>query len=261
MPTLNGRVALVTGAGRGMGAAIATKLAEYGAQVAVTDANSDSAHAVADKLNQAGMKAKAYHYDVTSWAAAQQVTAAVERDLGGIGILVNNAGVSRVSQFLDIDEAEWDRVITINLKGVYLTCRAVLPGMVMRQYGRVVNLGSILSKIGEENFSHYAASKFGVLGLTQAIAAEMAKHGITANTVCPGVVLTPLWDSLFQEAVEKIDEFKTTQDVQEHIRKKIPLGRPQPAEDIAEMVAYLSSDLARNMTGGSYHIDGGLVPR
>jgi NAD(P)-dependent dehydrogenase (short-subunit alcohol dehydrogenase family) len=124
---------------------------------------------------------------VTQWPAARAIAAPVEADLGGTDILVNNAGVSRMTRFLDLDEAEWDRVMNINLKGVFLTCRAVLPGMVERKRGgHVINIRSVLSKLGEPNFSHYAASKFGVLGLTQSIAQEMAQYDITANTVRPG---------------------------------------------------------------------------
>jgi NAD(P)-dependent dehydrogenase (short-subunit alcohol dehydrogenase family) len=261
MPDLNGKVALVTGAGRGMGTAIALKLAEYGASVAVTDADGQAADAVSAKLNELGFTARPYRFDVTSWPQAQQVTSEVEGDFGRIDILVNNAGVSRFVAFLDIDEAEWDRVIDINLKGVFLSCRAVLPGMIQRRYGRVINIGSILSKMGEGNFSHYSASKFGVLGLTQAIASEVAPHDITANTVCPGIVFTPLWEDLFREVVEGANPYSNAEEVKDDIGRQIPLGRPQAPEDIAEMVAYLASDLARNMTGGSYHVDGGRVMR
>jgi NAD(P)-dependent dehydrogenase (short-subunit alcohol dehydrogenase family) len=137
----------------------------------------------------------------------------------------------------------------------------VLPGMVERRSGRVVNIASILGKTGEEGFAHYAASKFGVIGLTQTIAAEMAPYGITANTVCPGIVDTPMWADLYKDALAQSDMFSSEDDVRAFVVGRIPLGRTQPAEDIAEMVAFLASDLGRNMTGGSYHVDGGMVPR
>ena len=261
MPSLQGKVALVTGGGRGMGAVIAGKLAEYSATVAVSDADGSAAEAVSAKLNAGGLITRAYDYDVRRWDAAQKVAAAVDADLGGIDILVNNAGVSKIVPFLDLDEAEWDRLMDINLKGVFLTCRAVLPGMIARKRGgRVINMGSVLSKLGEPNFAHYAASKFGVLGLTQAISAEVARHGITANTVCPGIVLTPMWEGLFEQAVDS-RAFKDKGAVRDFLDSRIPLGRPQPAEDVAEMVAYLASDLAGNITGGSFHVDGGMAPR
>src|SRR5439155_22435523 len=161
----------------------------------------------------------------------------------------------------DLPEAEWDRVVTVNLKGVFTTCRAVLPGMVERRSGRVVNIASILGKTGEQGFAHYSASKFGVIGLTQTIAAEMAAHGITVNSVCPGIVDTPMWADLYKDALAQSDQFSSEDDVRAFVVGRIPLGRTQPAEDIAEMVAVLASDLGRNMTGGSYHVDGGMVPR
>jgi NAD(P)-dependent dehydrogenase (short-subunit alcohol dehydrogenase family) len=258
MPDLSGTVALVTGGAQGMGRAISNKLAEYGASVAVTDADLDGAKATSDEI---GPTSRAFRYDVTSWDGAQQVVGDVESELGPIGVLVNNAGVSRRVEFLDLPEAEWDRVVSVNLKGVYTTCRAVLPGMVERRSGRVVNIASILGKTGEQGFAHYSASKFGVIGLTQTIAAEMAPHGITVNSVCPGIVDTPMWADLYKDALAQSDEFSSEDEIRAFVLGRIPLGRTQPAEDIAEMVAFLASDLGRNMTGGSYHVDGGMVPR
>jgi meso-butanediol dehydrogenase/(S,S)-butanediol dehydrogenase/diacetyl reductase len=261
MQDLSGRVALVTGGARGIGEAISVKLAEYGATVAVTDANLDAAQAVADKIVTHGGRSQAVRFDVTSWQDAHTVVARVEADLGPIDILVNNAGLSRFVSFLDLDEAEWDRVLAVNLKGVFNSCRAVLPGMVARSRGRVINLASILAKVGEPNFAHYSASKFGVIGLTQSLAAEMAPHNITVNAVCPGIVDTPMWTDLYTQAIEGSDLWSSADEVRSWVTARIPLGRTQPPEDIAEMVAYLASDLARNMTGGSYHVDGGMVPR
>lgn len=255
------RVALVTGGGRGIGAAIATRLAHGGANVAITDYDGASADALAARLRDDGLQAAGYAMDVTQAASVADTVAAIERDLGPIAILVNNAGVSHFTAFLDMSEAEWDQVLTVNLKGVFLTCRAVLPGMAARRAGRIVNMSSILGKLGEPNFVHYAASKFGVLGLTQSLAAEFAAFDITANCVCPGIVETPLWNGLDEEAVARSDLFASAQEVRDYVRSRIPLGRTQPVEDIAEMVAFLASDKARNMTGGSYHVDGGMAPR
>lgn len=255
------RVALVTGGGRGIGAAIATRLARGGANVAITDYDGASADALAARLRGAGLQAAGYAMDVTQAASVADTVAAIERDLGPIAILVNNAGVSHFTAFLDMSEAEWDQVLTVNLKGVFLTCRTVLPGMAARRAGRIVNMSSILGKLGEPNFVHYAASKFGVLGLTQSLAAEFAAFDITANCVCPGIVETPLWNGLDEEAVARSDLFASAQEVRDYVRSRIPLGRTQPVEDIAEMVAFLASDKARNMTGGSYHVDGGMAPR
>jgi meso-butanediol dehydrogenase/(S,S)-butanediol dehydrogenase/diacetyl reductase len=261
MQNLTGKVALVTGGARGIGDTISTKLAEYGSVVAVSDLGLDGAQTVADKINAQGGKSRGYEFNVTDWDAAQDVVTQVENDLGPIAILVNNAGLSSVVPFLELEEDEWDRVLAVNLKGTFITCRAVLPRMVAHGHGRVVNMSSILGKSGEANFVHYSASKAGVIGLSQALAAEMAPHGITVNSVCPGIVDTPMWTDLYTEAVASSDRFSTEQDVRNFVLSRIPLGRTQTPEDIAEMVAYLVSDLARNMTGGSYHVDGGMQPR
>jgi meso-butanediol dehydrogenase / (S,S)-butanediol dehydrogenase / diacetyl reductase len=261
MPDLSGAVALVTGGAQGMGQAICETLAKYGASVAVTDANLDGARDASDALVAQGGTSRAFQYDVTSFDGAERVVREVEGALGPIGVLVNNAGVSRRVEFLALPEEEWDRIVAVNLKGVFNTCRAVLPGMAARRSGRVVNIASILGKMGEAGFAHYSASKFGVIGLTQAIAAEMAPLGVTANTVCPGIVDTPMWAELYKDALAQSDLFSSEEDVRAFVLSRIPLGRTQPPEDIAEMVAFLASDLGRNMTGGSYHVDGGMVPR
>jgi NAD(P)-dependent dehydrogenase (short-subunit alcohol dehydrogenase family) len=261
MPEFSGSVALVTGGARGMGQAICEKLSEYGASVAVTDADLAGATRAADQLVAQGRTAQAFELDVTSAEDARRVVVAVEDQLGPITVLVNNAGVSRRVEFLDLPESEWERTLSVNLTGVFNTCRAVLPGMAQRRAGRVVNISSILGKLGEAGFAHYSASKFGVIGLTQAIAAEMAPFGVTANTVLPGIVETPMWDALYEDAVAQSDLFSSEDDVRAFVLSRIPLGRTQTPEDIAEMVAFLASDLGRNMTGGSYHVDGGMVPR
>lgn len=261
MLNLDGRVALVTGGARGIGEAISTKLAEYGATVAVSDARPGASKAVADKLAAEGRPSGAYDLDVTRWDAAQRVADQVEADLGPIDILVNNAGLSGVVPFLKMDEAEWNRIISTNLTGMFVVCRAVVPKMVERRQGRIVNMSSILGKLGEGNFTHYAASKFGVIGFSQALAEEVAPFDVTVNCVCPGIVDTPMWTDLYRDALDTLDDYKTEAELRELILSRIPLRRTQPPEDIAEMVAYLSSDLARNMTGGSYHVDGGMRPR
>lgn len=261
MSEFESRIAIVTGGGRGIGAAIAKRLAAGGASVAITDYDKASADMLAESLVRDGFKAAGYRMDVTNSASVAEAVATIETNLGPVQILVNNAGVSHFTAFLDMSEEEWDQVLTINLKGVFLTCRAVLPAMAARKSGKIVNMASILAKLGEPNFAHYSASKFGVLGLTQSIAAEFASYNITANCVCPGIVETPLWNGLDEEAVAKSDAFQTAADVRDFVRSRIPLGRTQPVEDIAEMVAFLASDKARNMTGGSYHVDGGMAPR
>tara|TARA_R110000782_G_scaffold78276_9_gene155660 strand:- start:92982 stop:93758 length:777 start_codon:yes stop_codon:yes gene_type:complete len=252
------KVALVTGGGGGIGTAICTRLAAGGAKVAVIDRDLTSAEKVAGQLVGQGLQAAAFQLDVTNSAAVNKVVADVESQLGPIDILVNNAGVSQFKALLEMTDEDWDRVLAINLKGTFLMCRAVLGGMKGRGEGRIVNIGSLLSKIGNENFSHYAASKFGVLGFTQSIAAEFAPSNITANCVIPGLVWTPMWSGPGGMAETF---FSSQEDAKDFHKSYTPLGRGQTPEDVAEMVAFLASEKGRNMTGGSYHVDGGAAPR
>ena len=261
MPEFSGTVALVTGGAKGMGAAICDKLAAYGATVAVTDVDRDGARETSGRIEAAGGRSEAFPLDVTSYGEAQRVVDNVTGALGPIGILVNNAGVSSFAPFLSMTEDEFDRVIAINLKGVFNLCKAVLPGMVERTSGRVINMASILGKLGEPNFAHYASSKFAVVGFTQSLAVEMARYDITVNCVCPGIVETPMWTDLYRDALAGSDAWSTEDEIRAWVLERIPLHRTQEPEDVAEMVAFLASDLGRNMTGGSYHVDGGIVPR
>jgi NAD(P)-dependent dehydrogenase (short-subunit alcohol dehydrogenase family) len=261
MSDFEGKVALVTGGARGLGEAISRRLAAGGAAVAVTDIDLEPAAAVAAAIGVDGVAARAYRFDVASWDSATEVIGAAEADLGPIDVLVCNAGVSRSIDFLDVDEAEWDRVLDINLKGLFNTLRTVLPGMVERERGRVVSISSISAKVAYPRFSHYNASKFGGLGLVQTLAAEMAQYGITINSVLPGVMNTPLQRRLVEEMVASGGEFDTVEKAETWFSEMLPLGRRQPVEDVAEMVAYLASEKGRNLTAGSYHVDGGLAPR
>lgn len=260
MPNFEGKVAVVTGGGRGLGEAICKKLAEYGATVAVADIDLEFASAVATSLKDSG--SQPYKLDVTSWANAHGVIRQIEADLGEIGVMVSNAGVSHSIPFLDIDEAEWDRIVDTNLKGLFIMLKAVIPGMVNRRYGRVVSIASISAKAAYPRFAHYTASKFGALGLAQVVAQEVAPFNVTINSVCPGVMNTPMQKSLVQQMlVSEGGNFATEEEAEAWFTSQLPQGRSQPVEEVAEMVAYLASDLARSMTAGSYHVDGGMTPR
>jgi NAD(P)-dependent dehydrogenase (short-subunit alcohol dehydrogenase family) len=242
---LNGRVAVVTGGARGIGRAIGDALAVRGADVVVADLDPDMA-----------VDAERVRVDVTDESSVRDLVRDVIERHGRLDILVNNAGVSRSLPFVDIDEAEWDRVFDVNVKGVYLACRAVVPHMMQRRSGKIVNISSMVGKEAIPLFVHYSASKFAVLGLTQGLAKEMAPYDVNVNAVCPGVVRTPLWEPLLDQlsATKGI----TRDEAFEEFVSGIPLGRPQEPEDIGEVVAFLASDRARNMTGQGINVTGGM---
>jgi NAD(P)-dependent dehydrogenase (short-subunit alcohol dehydrogenase family) len=169
---------------------------------------------------------------------------------------VNNAGVSKSVPFVDIDETEWDRVFDVNVKGVYLATRAVLPHMIERRYGKVISLSSMVGKEAIPLFVHYSASKFAVIGMTQGIAKEVAEYGINVNAVCPGVVRTPLWEPLLDQL--SANKGISRDEAFEEFIAGIPLARPQEPEDIGEVVAFLASEKARNMTGQGINVTGGM---
>jgi meso-butanediol dehydrogenase/(S,S)-butanediol dehydrogenase/diacetyl reductase len=242
---LDGRVAVVTGGARGIGRGIVDALAARGAEVVVADLDPDT---TGDE--------EAVRVDVTDAGSVRDLVRGVIERHGQLDILVNNAGVSRSVPFVDIEEAEWDRVFDVNVKGVYLACRAVVPHMMQRRYGKIVNISSMVGKEAIPLFVHYSASKFAVLGLTQGLAKEMAPYDVNVNAVCPGVVRTPLWEPL----LDQLSETKgiTRDQAFDEFVSGIPLGRPQEPEDIGEMVAFLASDRARNMTGQGINITGGM---
>jgi Dehydrogenases with different specificities (related to short-chain alcohol dehydrogenases) len=248
---LEGKVALITGAGSGIGRGIAHVLAREGADLVLTDVSLEHAQDAASEVGGVGLQ-----HDVTSWDSCQQVVAAALDQKSRIDVLVNNAGVSKSVPFHELDEAEWDRVNDVNSKGVFLCCRAVVPHMMERRSGRIINISSMVGKEAIPLFVHYCASKFAVIGLTQGLAKELADYGVNVNAVCPGVVRTPLWEPL----LDQLSETKgvSRDEAWQEFVEGIPLKRPQEPEDIGEVVAFLSSDRARNMTGQAVNVTGGM---
>jgi len=258
MSELEGRSAIITGAGGGIGAGIARVFAREGASVVVTDINGDAARACATDLASTGGTAIGVQHDVSDAASCADVVARAREAFGVVDILVNNAAIDQRIAFTDIDEAAWDRMIDVNLKGVYLMTRAVINHMLDRGTGCIVNTASLVGKAGAlPLFSHYVAAKFGVVGLTQCLAAEFASRGVRVNAVCPGVVRTPLWEPLLQAtAAEKgITVERAWQDA----LAPIPMGVPQDPEDIGEAIAFLASDRARYITGETVNVNGGQL--
>ncbi len=248
---LENRVALVTGAGSGIGRAIAEALAAEAAIVVATDIDPALAQATSDGI--AG--AHGFPLDVTSIESARTVVGRIEAEIGPIEILVNNAGVSTMAPIWELTEHDWDYNFDVNAKGVFIVTQAVLPGMMDRRRGSIVNTASMAGKKGVPLLAHYAASKWACIGFTKSAAVELGPHGIRVNCVCPGYVATSMqerelvWES--QARGMTIDEVTA-----EYIGKT-PLGRLQSAQDVARVVAYLASDDAEFLTGAAIDITGG----
>jgi meso-butanediol dehydrogenase / (S,S)-butanediol dehydrogenase / diacetyl reductase len=249
---LGRKVGIVTGGTAGIGRGVAERLVSEGASVAICDINTAAAEETAAEL---GNKAIAIRMDVTQRSEVDSAVQKILAHFGKIDILVNNAALRWPQSFLAIEERDWDRMCSVNLKGVYLVTRSVLEHMVGRRYGKIISIASIAGKEGIARLAHYSATQFGVIGLTQALAHEYAEYDININTVCPGVVRTPLWEA--QLPIMSKEQGKPVDQIFQEFCRPIPFKRLQTAEDIGAMVAYLASDLAKNITGQSINVTGG----
>ena len=258
------KIAVVTGAGKGIGRAIAMRLAAEGAIVVVSDIIEKDARSVLAEIEGQGGKGLALLADATKDDDVNAMIRETMETYGQIDILVNNVGGGTGGPAVIIKTAteNWDRTVEITLKSAFLCSRAVAQEMVKRKQGRIINISSISGKLGESLIGAYCAAKFGMLGLTQTMAKELGRYGITVNAVCPGYVFTPSWEQLAREMKATYSTLadKTLEEIFEMRTKNLTaLGRPQTAEDIASMVAYLASEEARNITGQAINVDGGAV--
>ncbi len=243
---LKGKVALVTGASRGIGKAIALGLAENGAAVAVNYSSSESsALEVAEIIRKNGGKAEIFQARVNEEAEVEEMFSAVEKKLGPVDILVNNAGITKDNLLMRMKTEEWDMVIDVNLKGAFLCTRRALKGMMKNRYGKIINISSVVGFSGNAGQFNYSATKAGVIGMTKSAALECASRGIRVNAVAPGFIETDMTASI-------------SDDMKAAYMEKIPLKSLGKPEDIANAVIYLASPLSDYMTGQTLHLNGGM---
>lgn len=248
-----GQVALVTGAATGIGFAIASRLAQAGHDIAVADIDAAGAERAAQGLRRHGGRSAAIACDVGDRADASRMVETAVQSLGDIDLLVNNAGIVRLGPLASFPEADWRDLFRVNVDGVFFCCQAVVPRMIAHRRGNIVNIASWNGKIGAPNFGAYSATKAAVIALTQALALELAPHGIRVNAVCPGLVAgTPM-----RAQVEREGQAYGLPPSSERA-KMIPLGRLGRPEDIANVVAFLASEGAAYMTGQAINVTGGL---
>ena len=256
------KVAIITGAGRGIGRGIALVFAQNGADIVVADINIEDAHTVVLEIEKLGRKARAIHVDVTDQGSVDTMVHEAMSHFGRIDILVNNAGVIGAAGWESREissEEDWNLVYEVNVKGMNRVTRAIIPHMKERRYGKIINISSQAGRQGDPD-SPYAVSKAGVISLTQGSATELARYDINVNAICPGILRTSMWDRVAVRQGNILASTKglTSEEVfDKNIRERIPMGRGQTPEDIGYTASFLASDYAKNITGQAINVSGG----
>jgi len=246
MKLLEGKTAIITGASRGIGKAVAIEFAKQGANVAFTDLfYDDIAKATEAELIALGVKAKAYASDASNFQASDEVVAEIVKEFGRVDILVNNAGITKDTLLMRMSEEQWDAVINVNLKSVFNFTKAVQRTMLKQRSGSIINMSSVVGVSGNAGQANYSASKAGIIGFTKSVAKELGSRNIRSNAIAPGFIITEMTGQLSQE-------------VQEEWAKTIPLKRGGKPEDIANVCVFLGSDLSTYVTGQTIHVCGGM---
>jgi len=261
---LAGKVAVVTGGGSGIGRGIVLAMAQEGADIAIPDIQVMNADKVSAEVKALGRKALAMKTDVTSAADVKAMTDRVRDTFGKIDIVVNNAGMASTPglPFTNNTEEDWDKTFAVNTKSVFLICKAVAAHMIERKSGRIINIASIAGPISAPTMPPYSVAKMGVITLTKIVARELAPHGVTVNAICPGVLYTDFWQKLAAHIAETNPAFKgmtPRQVFDKRVGDLVPLKREQTPEDIGWAAVFLASDEARNITGISLPVDGGVM--
>ncbi len=257
---LKEEVAIVTGAGRGIGRGIALRLAQDGAHLAVCDIHSGNAEKVSQEIKQINPDDRGFpiQMDVSVEKEVEAMVSRVVKELGHIDILVNNAGILAVTPAIEISEQEWDRVLAVNLKGPFLCSKHVARAMIKRKKGNIVNIASESGKKGEPFLAHYCASKFGVIGLTQVFAKELGSHNIHVNAVCPGCIETDMFTAVDEGYGKYLG--KTPEQIHQEFVAQVPLARMGTPNDVGAVVAFLASRDADYIHGQAINICGGVNP-
>lgn len=244
--SLDNKTALVTGSRRGIGKAIALKLSRMGASVAVTDLSKEDCEEVVEELEGEGI---ALELDVTKEQQVEEAMETTREELGSLDVLVNNAGIAPLQDFIEMEKEDWEQILAVDLEGVYLCTKHALPQMIDQEWGRIVSISSIAAFVYWMSLTHYSAAKAGIIGLTKNLAGRVGQHGITVNAVCPGAIETDMLEEVLKELGM----------TREQLLKKTPMNRTGEPEDIANLVGFLASEEASFITGQAVTADGGYT--